>query len=74
MGAWFLLLLERKSEDPSSKECCYVWEVMAMGLNEMVLQVNYDNIFVVRIGQITKKLQSPSKKKNDLLIFGFVYL
>lgn len=35
-GYMVLTLLGRKSEDPSSKECCYVWELLAMVLNDMV--------------------------------------
>lgn len=36
-----LTLLGRKSDDPSSKECCYILELLAMVLNDMVLQVDY---------------------------------
>uniref|UniRef100_A0A5B7B8V2 Putative Salicylate O-methyltransferase n=1 Tax=Davidia involucrata TaxID=16924 RepID=A0A5B7B8V2_DAVIN len=35
-GRMVLTILGRKSEDPSSKECCYIWELLAMALNEMV--------------------------------------
>ncbi|XP_045829799.1 S-adenosyl-L-methionine:benzoic acid/salicylic acid carboxyl methyltransferase 3-like [Trifolium pratense] len=37
-GHMILTFLGRKSDDPSSKECCYIWELMAMALNDMVLQ------------------------------------
>ncbi|KAI4356022.1 hypothetical protein L6164_000076 [Bauhinia variegata] len=37
-GRMVLTFLGRKSEDPSSKECCYIWELMAMVLNDMVLE------------------------------------
>ena len=38
-GRMVLTILGRKSEDPSSKECCYIWELLAMALNEMVSEV-----------------------------------
>jgi len=39
-----LTLLGRKCDNPSSKECCYIWELMAMVLNDMVLQVARGNV------------------------------
>jgi len=65
-GSLILTFIGRKSEDPSSKECCYVWEVLAMGLNEMVLEVNYD-IFC-------SENRSDHQKCYDLPIFVSVYL
>ena len=38
-GRMVLTLLGRKSDDPSSKEGCYIWELMAMALNRMVSEV-----------------------------------
>ncbi|KAI6692292.1 hypothetical protein NL676_020002 [Syzygium grande] len=35
-GRMVLTLLGRRSDDPSSKECCYIWELLAIALNEMV--------------------------------------
>jgi len=35
----------RKSDNPTSKECCYIWELMAMALNDMVLEVKNDISF-----------------------------
>ncbi|CAN4090947.1 unnamed protein product [Withania somnifera] len=37
-GKMILTFLGRESEDPSSKECCYIWELMSMALNELVIQ------------------------------------
>ncbi|KAF5736012.1 Salicylate O-methyltransferase [Tripterygium wilfordii] len=37
-GRMVLTLLGRRSEDPSSKECCYIWELLAMALNDMVTE------------------------------------
>ncbi|KAL0434368.1 UNVERIFIED_CONTAM: Salicylate carboxymethyltransferase [Sesamum latifolium] len=33
-----LTLLGRKTESASSKECCYIWELLALSLKEMVSQ------------------------------------
>ncbi|KAI3699405.1 hypothetical protein L2E82_43689 [Cichorium intybus] len=35
-GRMVLTILGRRSDDPSSKECCYIWELLAMALNDMV--------------------------------------
>ncbi|KAF8016896.1 hypothetical protein BT93_H2183 [Corymbia citriodora subsp. variegata] len=35
-GRMVLTLVGRRSDDPSSKECCYIWELLANALNEMV--------------------------------------
>ena len=40
-GGMVLTILGRRNEDPSSEECCYIWELMAMALNEMVSEVTY---------------------------------
>lgn len=37
-GRMVLTLLGRKSDDPSSKECCYIWELLAMALKDLVLE------------------------------------
>ena len=34
-----LTILGRRSDDPSSKECCYIWELLAVALNDMVAEV-----------------------------------
>ena len=39
-GSMVLTLLGRRSEDPSSKECCYIWELLAVALNDMVAEVH----------------------------------
>ncbi|KAL6345319.1 hypothetical protein AAG906_015802 [Vitis piasezkii] len=38
-GSMVLTFLGRRSEDPSSKECCYIWELLAVALNDMVAEV-----------------------------------
>ncbi|KAJ8547121.1 hypothetical protein K7X08_010707 [Anisodus acutangulus] len=37
-GKMVLTFLGRESKDPSSKECCYIWELLSMALNELVLE------------------------------------
>ena len=39
-GRMVLTFLGRKSDDPSSKECCYIWELLAVALSDMVLEVH----------------------------------
>nr|ABU88887.2 S-adenosyl-L-methionine:salicylic acid carboxyl methyltransferase [Chimonanthus praecox] len=37
-GRMVLTFLGRKSSDPTSKECCFIWELLANALNDMVSQ------------------------------------
>ncbi|XP_026425498.1 salicylate carboxymethyltransferase-like [Papaver somniferum] len=37
-GRMVLTLVGRRSLDPTSKECCSLWELLAMALNDMVLE------------------------------------
>lgn len=39
-GRMILTFLGRKSDDMCSKESGYIWELMAMALNDMVLEVD----------------------------------
>lgn len=38
-GRMVLTILGRRSDDPCSKECCYVWDLLASALNSMVVEV-----------------------------------
>ena len=38
-GSMVLTFLGRRSDDPSSKECCYIWELFAVALSDMVREV-----------------------------------
>jgi len=38
-GGMILIFSGRKSNDQYSKECCYIWELLAIALNDMVLEV-----------------------------------
>ena len=40
-GRMVLTILGRRNEDPCSKECCYIWELLAMALNDMVIEVHH---------------------------------
>ncbi|KAK1433302.1 hypothetical protein QVD17_10212 [Tagetes erecta] len=37
-GRMVLTILGRQSDDPCSKECCYVWDLLAKSLNDMVAE------------------------------------
>ena len=39
-GSMVLTFLGRRSDNPSSKECCYIWELLAVALNDMVAEVH----------------------------------
>jgi jasmonate O-methyltransferase len=39
-GRMILIFLGRKSDHQYSKECCYIWELLAIALNDMVLEVH----------------------------------
>ncbi|KAL6993532.1 nicotinamide N-methyltransferase [Sarracenia purpurea var. burkii] len=47
-GRMVLTILGRESDDPSSRECCYIWKLLALALNEMVSQVNDDGYYVAK--------------------------
>ncbi|XP_059623617.1 S-adenosyl-L-methionine:benzoic acid/salicylic acid carboxyl methyltransferase 3-like [Cornus florida] len=61
-GRMALTILGRKSEDPSSKECCYIWELLAMALREMVSEglIEQEKMDSFNIPQYTP---SPSEVK-----------
>ncbi|KAM7524132.1 hypothetical protein LguiA_014034 [Lonicera macranthoides] len=64
-GRMVLTFLGRKSEDPTSKECCYIWELMAMVLNEMVLEglIEEEKLDAFNIPQYTP---SPAEVKFEV--------
>ncbi|KAH7566368.1 hypothetical protein JRO89_XS08G0145900 [Xanthoceras sorbifolium] len=65
-GRMVLTFLGRKSEDPSSKECCYIWELMAMALNDMGL-IEEEKMDSFNIPQYTP---SPFEIKSQVLKEG----
>ncbi|CAN1344310.1 Salicylate carboxymethyltransferase, partial [Linum perenne] len=42
-GRMVLTFLGRRSDDPCSKECCFIWELMSIALNEMASEGLVDN-------------------------------
>lgn len=44
-----LTFLGRKSDDMCSKESCYIWELMAMALNDMVLEVDVTSLIYTNL-------------------------
>ncbi|KAK2372951.1 S-adenosyl-L-methionine:benzoic acid/salicylic acid carboxyl methyltransferase [Trifolium repens] len=68
-GRMVLTILGRKSDDKYSKECCYIWELLAVALNEMVLEgiIIEEQMDTFNIPQYTP---SPSEVKLEILREG----
>ncbi|KAK3224184.1 hypothetical protein Dsin_011209 [Dipteronia sinensis] len=68
-GRMVLTFLGRKSEDPSSKECCYIWELLAKALNDMVTEgvIEEEKMNSFNIPQYTP---SPFEIKSQVLEEG----
>ncbi|KAK4490674.1 hypothetical protein RD792_001365 [Penstemon davidsonii] len=64
-GKMVLTFLGRKSEDASSKECCYIWELLALALKEMLSQglIEEEKLLSFNIPQYTP---SPSEVKAEV--------
>ncbi|KAM3756752.1 hypothetical protein ACB098_02G136200 [Castanea mollissima] len=69
-GKMVLTFLGRRSEDPSSKECCYIWELLAMALNDMVSEglIEEDKMDSFNIPQYTP---SPLEVKFEISKGGY---
>ncbi|XP_004509288.1 S-adenosyl-L-methionine:benzoic acid/salicylic acid carboxyl methyltransferase 3-like [Cicer arietinum] len=68
-GRMILTFLGRKSDNMFSKECCYIWELMAMALNDMVFQgiIKEEQLDSFNIPQYTP---SPSEVKLEVMKEG----
>ncbi|MED6112288.1 hypothetical protein PIB30_060350 [Stylosanthes scabra] len=68
-GVMVLTFLGRRSDDPSSKECCYIWQLMAAALNDMVLEgiIKEEQMDAFNIPQYTP---SPSEVKLQVQTEG----
>ncbi|XP_057976662.1 salicylate carboxymethyltransferase-like [Malania oleifera] len=68
-GRMVLTFLGRKSEDPSSKEGCYIWELLALALNQMVSEglVEEEQMDSFNIPQYTP---SPMEVKSEVVKEG----
>ncbi|XXG84513.1 hypothetical protein AAC387_Pa10g2015 [Persea americana] len=64
-GRMVITLLGRASADPSSRECCYIWELLAKALNDMVSQglIKEDKLDSFNVPQYT-----PSPPEVEALI------
>ncbi|CAL5373236.1 unnamed protein product [Camellia sinensis] len=68
-GRMVLTILGRESDDPSSKECCYIWELLAMALNQMVSEglIEEEKMDSFNIPQYTP---SPAEVKSEVQTEG----
>ncbi|XP_062143290.1 S-adenosyl-L-methionine:benzoic acid/salicylic acid carboxyl methyltransferase 3-like [Alnus glutinosa] len=68
-GRMVLTFLGRSSDDPSSKECCYIWELLALALNDMVSEglIEEGKMDSFNIPQYTP---SPSEVKSEVVKEG----
>ncbi|GLT80048.1 hypothetical protein SLA2020_515110 [Shorea laevis] len=68
-GRMVLTILGRRSDDPTSKECCYIWELLAMALNDMVSEglIEEEKLDSFNIPQYTP---SPVEVKNEVMKEG----
>nr|AMJ39525.1 SABATH methyltransferase 1 [Bixa orellana] len=68
-GRMVLTFLGRRSEDPSSKEGCYIWELLAMALDQMVSEglIEEEKLESFNIPQYTP---SPTEVKSEVLQEG----
>lgn len=57
-GRMVLTILGRRSDDPCSKECCYVWDLLATALNEMVIEVYHISIPLLSIVDLLQLFNS----------------
>ncbi|KAH7852821.1 hypothetical protein Vadar_029646 [Vaccinium darrowii] len=64
-GRMVLTILGRKSDDPTSKDGCYIWELMAMALNELVAEglIEEEKMDSFNIPQYTP---SPAEVKSEV--------
>ncbi|CAN0861660.1 Salicylate carboxymethyltransferase [Linum grandiflorum] len=72
-GRMVLTFLGRKSEEPSSKECCFIWELMSMALNQMASEglVDYDKLAKFNIPQYTPspaEVEAEVKKEGSFIV------
>ncbi|XP_059434191.1 S-adenosyl-L-methionine:benzoic acid/salicylic acid carboxyl methyltransferase 2-like [Corylus avellana] len=68
-GRMVLTILGRRSEDPSSKECCYIWELLATALNDMVSEGLIDEEKLDSFN-IPKYTPSPSEVESEVVKDG----
>ncbi|KAI9100835.1 hypothetical protein K1719_024197 [Acacia pycnantha] len=66
-----LTFLGRKSDDPSSNECCLIWELMARALNDLASKgiIKEEEVDSFNVPQY---LASPSEVEEEVLKEGKV--
>ena len=53
-GSMVLTFLGRRCDDPSSKECCYIWGLLAVALNDMVAEVHILFLHALDSGKVCR--------------------
>ncbi|KAM0001688.1 putative methyltransferase [Helianthus debilis subsp. tardiflorus] len=64
-GRMVLTILGRQSDDPCSKECCYIWDLLATSLKDMVAEgfIEEEKLDSFNIPQYTP---SPKEVRNEV--------
>ncbi|KAJ0534845.1 putative methyltransferase [Helianthus annuus] len=64
-GRMVLTILGRQSDDPCSKECCYIWDLLASSLKDMVAEglIEEEKLDSFNIPQYTP---SPKEVRNEV--------
>ncbi|KAI3669576.1 hypothetical protein L6452_40822 [Arctium lappa] len=68
-GHMVLTILGRRSDDPISKECTYVWNLLAMALNDMVSEglideEQLDSFNILQYTPCAKEVHNEVEKKG----------
>ncbi|XP_047974630.1 S-adenosyl-L-methionine:benzoic acid/salicylic acid carboxyl methyltransferase 3-like isoform X2 [Salvia hispanica] len=68
-GAMVLTILGRRSDNAASKECCYIWELLALSLKEMVSEggIEEEKLHSFNIPQY---MPSPAEVKRSVEMEG----
>ncbi|XP_076886248.1 S-adenosyl-L-methionine:benzoic acid/salicylic acid carboxyl methyltransferase 2-like [Bidens hawaiensis] len=72
-GRMVLTILGRQSDDPCSKECCYVWDLLAASLNDMIAEglIEEEKLDSFNIPQYTpspKEVSNGVEKEGSFVI------
>ncbi|KAK1422145.1 hypothetical protein QVD17_25060 [Tagetes erecta] len=72
-GRMVLTLLGRQSDDPCSKECCYIWDLLAETLNDMVVEglIDEEKLDSFNIPQYTpshNEINNEVKKDGSFIV------
>ncbi|KAI3785304.1 hypothetical protein L1987_44420 [Smallanthus sonchifolius] len=72
-GRMVLTILGRKSDDPCSKECCYVWDLLATSLNDMVAEglieeEKLDSFNIPQYAPSPKEVSNEVEKEGSFMI------